>query len=92
MKSDLRNLVTMEENFLAENQKYTIDLGSAYHVSPANRAPAIHADERRLDRVDHELQHDAAVPRCSSGPRRSRRTREGAPACENGASSARPLP
>src|SRR2546425_6280613 len=41
MKSDLRNLVTAEENYLAENQKYTTDLGSSYHVSPGNRPPAI---------------------------------------------------
>src|SRR5437879_12344585 len=41
MKTDLRNLVTMEENFLAKNQKYTLDLGTAYHVSPATHTPAI---------------------------------------------------
>src|SRR5437879_7060865 len=41
MKSDLRNPVTVQENYLAENQTYTTDLGGSYHVSPGNRPPAI---------------------------------------------------
>src|SRR5213078_2174802 len=41
MQSDLRNLVTVEENYLAENAKYTPDPGASYHVSPGNHAPTI---------------------------------------------------
>jgi len=50
MKSDLRNLVTAEENYLAENQKYTTDLGQL--ISRISRQPAAgdHADHGRVDR------------------------------------------
>lgn len=41
MKSDLRNLVTIEESHQAQNLSYTIDPGSDYHVSPGNNAPTI---------------------------------------------------
>ena len=41
MKSDLRNLVTIEESYQAQNLKYTSDPGSDYHVSPRNNAPTI---------------------------------------------------
>jgi general secretion pathway protein G len=41
MKSDLRNLVTLEENYFAQNGKYTTDLGSGYNVSAGNDRPII---------------------------------------------------
>jgi len=41
MKSDLRNLVTLEENYFAQNLKYTSDLGAAYTVSAGNLKPVI---------------------------------------------------
>ena len=41
MKSDLRNLVTAEENYLADHAKYTTDLGPDYHYSAGNRPPTI---------------------------------------------------
>jgi len=92
MKSDLRNLVTMEENFLAENQKYTNDLGVAYHVSPGNRAPAITLTTdgwTALITSPNTTQQCAVfVGSTSLAPA----TREGAPACEKGAGSATPLP
>ena len=41
MKSDLRNLVTLEENYFAQNMKYATDLGSAFTVSAGNDPPTI---------------------------------------------------
>ena len=41
MKSDLRNLVTIEESYFAQNLKYTSDLGAAYTVSAGNPMPAV---------------------------------------------------
>src|SRR5438552_3412200 len=41
MKSDLRNLVTVEEIFLADSQKYATDLGGSYAASGGNRLPTI---------------------------------------------------
>lgn len=41
MKSDLRNLVTIEENYFLENMRYTADPGSAFAASLGNRMPTI---------------------------------------------------
>jgi prepilin-type N-terminal cleavage/methylation domain-containing protein len=43
MKSDLRNLVTIEENYFAQNLKYATatDLAGAYTVSAGNSMPTI---------------------------------------------------
>ena len=41
MKSDLRNLVTLEENVFAESLKYTTSLGGAYKTSEGNNPPTI---------------------------------------------------
>ncbi len=41
MKSDLRNLVTLQESYFAQNLKYATDLGSAYTVSAGNPVPTI---------------------------------------------------
>ena len=92
MKSDLRNLVTMEENFLAENQKYTNDLGLAYHVSPGDREPEITLTTDGWTAVitspNTTQQCAIFVGSTSLAPA----TREGAPACEKGSGSATPLP
>src|SRR5438132_1057171 len=41
MKSDLRNLVTAEENYPIDHAKYTPDLGPDYPCSVGNQPPAI---------------------------------------------------
>jgi len=41
MKSDLRNLVTLEESYFAQNLRYAADLGTAYTVSTGNAMPII---------------------------------------------------
>src|SRR5436309_13879126 len=41
MKADLRNLVTVEENYFADSQKYATDLGGSYAASGGNRLPTI---------------------------------------------------
>ena len=41
MKSDMRNLVTIEETYFAQNLKYATDLGTAYSVSAGNAMPTI---------------------------------------------------
>ena len=41
MKVDLRHLVSAEEYYLAENQRYATDLGGSYTVSPDDRKPTI---------------------------------------------------
>jgi len=41
MKTDLRNLVTVEEIFLADSLKYATDLGSRYTVSAGDLVPTI---------------------------------------------------
>ena len=41
MKSDLRNLVTLEENYFAQNLKYAADLGTPFTVSAGNTMPII---------------------------------------------------
>jgi len=92
MKSDLRNLVTMEENYLAENQKYTIDLSTAYHVSPGNRTPtiALTTDGWTASITSPNTTHQCAVFVGSTSVAPA--TREGAPACEKSTGSATPLP
>src|SRR2546428_692178 len=39
MRSDLRNLVTVEESYFADSQKYSANLGGADRVASAGRAP-----------------------------------------------------
>jgi prepilin-type N-terminal cleavage/methylation domain-containing protein len=41
MKTDLRNLVTVEETYFAENLGYTMDPGPDYAVSSGNNMPTI---------------------------------------------------
>src|SRR5437016_14608239 len=41
MRSDLRNLVTVEESYFADSQKYYAKLGAVYRVSAANEMQTI---------------------------------------------------
>src|SRR5207249_11590802 len=41
MKVDLRHLVSAEEYYLAENQRYATELGGSYTFSPDHRKPTI---------------------------------------------------
>ena len=41
MKSDLRNLVTVEEAYFADSMRYTTNLGSAYRTSTGVLGPTI---------------------------------------------------
>src|SRR6266699_6645115 len=41
MRSDLRNLVTVEESYFADSQKYSTNLGAAYRVLAGNEMPTI---------------------------------------------------
>ena len=41
MKSDLRNLVTAEEAYLADSIKYTSSLGTAVAVTSGNGTPTV---------------------------------------------------
>ncbi|OLC04368.1 MAG: hypothetical protein AUH78_09460 [Gemmatimonadetes bacterium 13_1_40CM_4_69_8] len=92
LKSDLRNLVTVEENYLAENAKYATDPGPAYHVSPGNRMPTITLTR---DGWTAAISSPNTTQQCAvfvgSTPL-APATREGAPACEKPSSSATPLP
>jgi type IV pilus assembly protein PilA len=93
MKSDLHNLVTAEEGYLAEHSKYTTDLGAAdYRISPGNGSPAITLTG---DGWTASMTNSGSTERCAvfvgSTPL-APATREGAPACEAGATTTTPLP
>ena len=92
LKSDLRNLVTVQENYLAENAKYATDPGPTYHVSPGNRMPTITLTR---DGWTASITSPNTTQQCAvfvgSTPL-APATREGAPACEKPSSSATPLP
>src|ERR1041384_6758231 len=62
MKSDLRNLVTAEENYLGDHAKYTTDLGPDYHYSAGNRPPHAHGAGRGVARVNTQPNPARAVP------------------------------
>ena len=92
MKSDLRNLVTLEENYLAENLKYATALGGAYTVSAGNRPPTITltGDGWTAVMTSGNTDQQCAVFVGSTPVRPA--TREGAPACEVAAPTATPTP
>src|SRR3989440_6628069 len=87
MKSDLRNLVTAEENYLAEHSKYAADLGADYRHSPGNQPPAITLTG---DGWTASMTSSSTAERCAvfvgSTPLPPA-TREAAPVCEKGAST-----
>jgi len=82
MKSDLRNLVTLQETYFAQNLTYATDLGSAYTVSAGNPIPTITLTG---DGWTATLTNVTAGQTCAvfmgSTPARPA-IKEGAPACE----------
>jgi Tfp pilus assembly protein PilE len=82
MKSDLRNLVTLQETYFAQNLTYATDLGSAYTVSAGNPMPTITLTG---DGWTATLTNVTAGQTCAvfmgSTPARPA-IKEGAPACE----------
>ena len=87
MKSDLRNLVTLEENYFAQNLKYAGDLGTAYTVSAGNPLPTITLTG---DGWTATMSNATAGELCAvfmgSTPAKPA-TKEGAPACEKSRST-----
>ncbi len=92
MKSDLKNLITMEEAYQAEHLTYTTDLGATYHASGGNNPPTINltADGWTATITSTATNEQCAVFVGSTAIPPA--TREGAPACAAGAGSATPLP
>ena len=92
MKSDLRNLVTIEESYLAENQRYTIDPGSSYHVSQGNNAPTIRlTGEGWTATMTSGITQQQCTVFVGSTPAPPA-TQEGVPACAIPGSTATPFP
>jgi prepilin-type N-terminal cleavage/methylation domain-containing protein len=83
MKSDLRNLVTLEENYFAQNLKYATatDLAGTYTVSAGNSMPTVTLTG---DGWTGTISSGSAGQLCAvfmgSTPARPA-TKEGAPAC-----------
>src|SRR5207244_10783713 len=82
LKSDLRNVVTIEESYFAQNLKYATDLGSAYTVSAGNPMPTITltGDGWTATLTNVSVGQTCAVFMGSTPARPA--IREGAPACE----------
>ena len=87
MKSDLRNLVTLEENYFAQNLKYASDLGTAYAVTAGNTMPTITltGDGWTATMSSGTAGQLCAVFMGSTAARPA--TKEGAPACERSGST-----
>lgn len=92
MQSDLRNLVTMEESYLAEHQTYTTDLGLAYHVSGGNRPPVIALTPGGWTATITSTVTDQQCAVYVGSKAAPPAIKEGAPACAATSSSATPLP
>ncbi len=92
MKSDLRNLVTAEENYLADSSKYTTDLEDRYRVSTGNRMPTI---TLTADGWTASITSTTTLQTCAvfvgSTPL-APATKEGAPACSKAGSTTTQLP
>jgi prepilin-type N-terminal cleavage/methylation domain-containing protein len=92
MKSDLRNLVTAEENYLLDHSKYTTDLGPEYHFSTGNLPPAITLTG---DGWTASITNPNSTQQCAvfvgSTPL-APATREATPACARGTSTTTPVP
>jgi prepilin-type N-terminal cleavage/methylation domain-containing protein len=87
MKSDLRNLVTIEENYFAQNMKYTADPGSAYSVSVGNALPTITLTSDGWTAV---MTSPTAGQTCTvfvGSTRATPATTEGSPACAKSGSA-----
>jgi len=92
MKSDLRNLVTAEENYLADHTTYTTNLGPDYHFSSGNQPPVITltGDGWTASMTNPNTTEQCAVF-VGSTPL-APATREAAPACARGAVATTPAP
>jgi len=92
MKADLRNLVTAEENYLADHAKYTTDLGPDYRFSTGNRPPSITLTG---DGWTASISNPNTTEQCAvfvgSTPLPPA-TREASPTCARGASTTTPGP
>ncbi len=92
MKSDLRNLVTAEETYLADSSKYATDLGDRYRVSAGNRMPTITLTS---DGWTASLTSTGTLQMCAvfvgSTPL-APATKEGAPTCAQTGSTTTQLP
>jgi prepilin-type N-terminal cleavage/methylation domain-containing protein len=92
MKSDLRNLVTAEENYLAEHTKYTTDLGPDYHYSAGNQRPTITlTDDGWTASITNANTKEQCAVFVGSTPIPPA-TREAAPACAKGGTTTTPQP
>ena len=87
IKSDLRNLVTIQESYFAQNLKYATDLGNAYTVSAGNPMPTITltGDGWTAMLTNVSVGQTCAVFMGSTPARPA--TKEGAPACEESGSA-----
>jgi len=89
VKSDLRNLVTLQENYFAQNLKYATatDLAGTYTVTAGNSMPTITATG---DGWTATISNASAGQLCAvfmgSTPARPA-SKEGAPACEQSGST-----
>ena len=87
MRSDLRNLVTVEESYFADSQKYSANLGAAFRVSAGNEMPTITTTP---DGWSASMTSSNSAQICAvfvgSTPL-APASREGAPACARGESS-----
>lgn len=91
MKSDLRNLVSVEENYFAENLRYSADLGGLYKVSAGNRMPNIKVTP---DGWTASITSAASTQTCAvfmGSTSLAPAVKEGAPACEKPGTTT-PLP
>ena len=92
MKSDLRNLVTAQENYLSEHGKYATDLGPDYHYSAGNRPPAITLSD---DGWTASITNPNTTEQCAvfvGSTSLAPATREAAPACARGGTTTTPPP
>jgi general secretion pathway protein G len=87
MKSDLRNLVTLEENYFAQNLKYTSDLGTAYTVSAGNRMPTIALTSDGWTATMSSASAGQVCAVFTGSTPASPATKEGAPACAESGSA-----
>ena len=87
MKSDLRNLVTLEENYFSQNAKYTNDLGAGYTVSAGNERPVINlTGDGWSATMDSPSAGQFCIVFMGSTPAPPA-TREGSPTCAKGGSA-----
>jgi prepilin-type N-terminal cleavage/methylation domain-containing protein len=89
MKSDLRNLVTLEENYFAQNLKYATatDLAGSYTVTAGNSLPTITmtGDGWTATMANASAGQVCAVFMGSTAARPA--IKEGAPTCESSGST-----